>query len=218
MPIGNKKDSFEAEFEAMVFEVNFTIYHKFLNLVIESDCKHLCRYLWGLDPIPLDQRQQFLRLRLDELSAYSIFTSSEGCNSVADNLATTVTCSSVIRGNKMRTTRFCARQEEKGKSYYTVNRKFHMDCSSSTSTNADSFPRPINRRQNRGQSVTTQRKAFHEDETHNPTQRVQNARIGDDNVMAAKIQVLEGQQANMKMMIVCLGTVLLCLLCFSVLK
>ncbi|KAG5529945.1 hypothetical protein RHGRI_030351 [Rhododendron griersonianum] len=96
--------------------------------------------------------------------------------------------------------------------------RFHMECSSSTSTNADSFPRPINRRQNRGQSVTTQRKAFHEDETHNPTQRVQNARIGDDNVMAAKIQVLEGQQANMKMMIVCLGTVLLCLLCFSVLK
>ncbi|KAI8567811.1 hypothetical protein RHMOL_Rhmol02G0150800 [Rhododendron molle] len=96
--------------------------------------------------------------------------------------------------------------------------RFHMDSSSSTSTNADSLPRPINRRQNRGQSVTTQRRASHEDETQNPTIRLQNARIGDDNAMAAKIQVLEGQQANMKMMIVCLTTVVFCLLFFSVLK
>ncbi|KAI8559417.1 hypothetical protein RHMOL_Rhmol04G0172200 [Rhododendron molle] len=138
---------------------------------------------------------------------------------------------------------------------------FHMDSSSSTSTNADSLPRyavklcgcndqaiirvtnsepnrgkiyyscpnnrkcdmwewcrPINRRQNRGQSVTTQRRASHEDKTQNPTLRVQNARIGDDNAMAAKIQVLEGQQANMKMMIVCLTTVVFCLLYCSVLK
>ncbi|KAI8538641.1 hypothetical protein RHMOL_Rhmol09G0120000 [Rhododendron molle] len=86
-----------------------------------------------------------------------------------------------------------------------------MDSSSSTSTNADSF-------QNRGQSVTTQRRASHEDETQNPKLRVQNARIGDDNAMAAKIQVLEGQQANMKMMIVCLSTAVFCLLYFSVLK
>ncbi|KAI8568143.1 hypothetical protein RHMOL_Rhmol02G0174700 [Rhododendron molle] len=97
--------------------------------------------------------------------------------------------------------------------------RIYYSCPNNRKCDMWEWCRPINGRQNRGQSVTTQRRASHEDETQNPTLRVQNARIGDDNAMAAEIQVLEGQQANMKMMIVCLSTVVFCLLfVFSVLK
>ncbi|XP_058217747.1 uncharacterized protein LOC131328832 isoform X2 [Rhododendron vialii] len=134
MRIGNKKHSFEAELEAMIFGVNYAIYHKFLNLVIESDSKALCRYLWGLDPIPPNLLQQFLRLRLDELTAYSISLVPRDANRVADNLATAATCSSNVRANKMRAARFCAQQEEMGKPYYTVNRKYSTRCTHRSST------------------------------------------------------------------------------------
>ncbi|XP_058217742.1 uncharacterized protein LOC131328830 isoform X3 [Rhododendron vialii] len=134
MPIGNKKDAFEAEFEAMVFGVNFAIYHNFLNLVLESDCKQLCRYLWGMDPIPPNLLPQFLGLRLDELTAYSISLVPRNANRVADNLATAATCNSNQREKKMWTARFCASREEKGKPYYTVNRKYSTRCTHRSST------------------------------------------------------------------------------------